>query len=121
MNGKDTLLLDDKYQLISRMSGGFGDAPEHVRLNLKYPLRPYQNEAIARYMYHLDVDKTRDVSRGLRLLFNMATGSGKTMIMAALMIDLYRRGHRKFVFFVNTTNIIEKTRENFLDQSSIKY
>lgn len=121
MNGKDTMLLDDKYQLLSRMSGGFGDAPEYVTLNLKYPLRPYQNEAIARYMYHFDNDKTRDVTRGLRLLFNMATGSGKTMIMAAVMLDLYKRGHRKFVFFVNTTNIIEKTRENFLDQSSIKY
>ena len=121
MNGKDVMLLDDLYQLYSRMSGGFEDAPEHVALNLKYPLRPYQHEAIGRYIYYSDGDKTRDISHGLRLLFNMATGSGKTMIMAALMLDLYKRGCRKFVFFVNTTNIIEKTRENFLDQSSSKY
>lgn len=121
MNNKDTMLLDDVYQLYSRMSGGFGDTPEHIILNLKHPLRPYQDEAIGRYIYHHDSDKTRDINHGLRLLFNMATGSGKTMIMAALMLDLYKRGHRKFVFFVNTTNIIEKTRENFLDQSSSKY
>lgn len=121
MNSKDIMLLDDLYQLYSRMSGGFDDTPEHITLNLRYSLRPYQNEAIGRYIYHYDSDKTRDISHGLRLLFNMATGSGKTMIMAALMLDLYKRGQRKFVFFVNTTNIIEKTRENFLDQSSNKY
>lgn len=121
MNDNDTILLHDKYQLVSQMTGGFDDAPEYITLNLKHALRPYQHEAVGRYMYHHDVDKTRDVSRGLRLLFNMATGSGKTMIMAALMLDLYRRGHRKFVFFVNTNNIIEKTRENFLDQASSKY
>jgi type III restriction enzyme len=121
MNDKDKMLLDDIYQLYGRMSGGFGESPEHITLNLKYPLRPYQHEAIGRYLYHYDNDKTRNSSQGLRLLFNMATGSGKTIIMAALMLDLYKRGHRKFVFFVNTTNIIEKTRENFLDQSSSKY
>jgi type III restriction enzyme len=121
VNNNDTILLHDKYELVSQMTGGFGEAPEHVSLNLKHDLRPYQHEAVGRYMYHHDVDKTRDISRGLRLLFNMATGSGKTMIMAALMLDLYRRGHRKFVFFVNTNNIIEKTRENFLDQASSKY
>lgn len=121
MNDNDTLLLHDKYELVSQMTGGFGAVPEYVTLNLKYPLRPYQDEAIGRYLYHYDSDKTRDVTRGLRLLFNMATGSGKTLIMAALMLDLYRRGHRKFIFFVNTNNIIEKTRENFLEQVSSKY
>lgn len=121
MNDNDTMLLHDKYQLVSQMTGGFGAVPEHITLNLKHELRPYQDEAIGRYLYHFDSDKTRDISRGLRLLFNMATGSGKTMIMAALMLDLYRRGHRKFIFFVNTNNIIEKTRENFLDQASSKY
>ena len=88
MNNNDTILLHDKYELVSQMTGGFGEAPEHVSLNLKHDLRPYQHEAVGRYMYHHDVDKTRDISRGLRLLFNMATGSGKTMIMAALAASL---------------------------------
>jgi type III restriction enzyme len=118
---KDKMLLDDTYQLYSRMSGGFSEVPDHIRLNLKYPLRPYQDEAIGRYLHYSDNDKTRDHAKGLQLLFNMATGSGKTMIMAALLLDLYKRGFNKVVFFVNTTNIIEKTRENFLQQSSSKY
>lgn len=121
MNNQDKMLLDDTYQIYSRMSGGFTGAPDYISENLKHELRPYQQEALGRYLHYFDKDQTRDQSRGLQLLFNMATGSGKTMIMAALLLDLYKRGFNKVVFFVNTTNIIEKTRENFLDGSSNKY
>jgi type III restriction enzyme len=51
----------------------------------------------------------------------MATGSGKTLIMAGLMLYLYEQGYRNFLFFVSSTNIIEKTKDNFLNPSSIKY
>lgn len=121
MNNQDKMLLDDTYQIYSRMSGGFTGAPEYITENLKHELRPYQQEAVGRYLHYYDKDQTRDQSRGLQLLFNMATGSGKTMLMATLLLDLYKRGFNKVVFFVNTTNIIEKTRENFLDGSSNKY
>lgn len=115
------MLKSDEYDILSRFQGGFTSVPDHISLNLRYELRPYQTEAIGRYLYYYDSDKNRDRTRGMQLLFNMATGSGKTMIMAALLLDLYKRGQNKIVFFVNTTNIIEKTRENFLDSSSSKY
>ena len=51
----------------------------------------------------------------------MATGSGKTLIMAGLILYLYEKGYRNFLFFVNSTNIIEKTRDNFLNPLSSKY
>ena len=51
----------------------------------------------------------------------MATGSGKTLIMAANILYLYRLGYRNFIFFVNSTNIIEKTKDNFLNSLSEKY
>jgi type III restriction enzyme len=51
----------------------------------------------------------------------MATGSGKTLIMAGLILYLYEQGYRNFLFFVNSTNIIEKTKDNFLNPASIKY
>ncbi|CAG8818520.1 11188_t:CDS:2, partial [Racocetra persica] len=51
----------------------------------------------------------------------MATGSGKTLIMAGLILYLYQKGYRNFLFFVNSTNIIDKTRDNFLNDTSIKY
>lgn len=115
------MLKSDEYDILSRFQGGFTRVPEHISLNLRHELRPYQTEALGRYLHYYDSDKNRDQTRGMQLLFNMATGSGKTMIMAALLIDLFKRGQNKIVFFVNTTNIIEKTRENFLDSSSSKY
>ena len=51
----------------------------------------------------------------------MATGSGKTLVMAGLIIYLYEQGYRNFLFFVNSTNIIEKTRDNFFNTTSSKY
>src|SRR6185437_472986 len=33
----------------------------------------------------------------------------------------YQQGYRNFLFFVNSTNIIDKTRDNFLNDTSIKY
>jgi type III restriction enzyme len=51
----------------------------------------------------------------------MATGSGKTFVMAGLILYLYQQGFRNFLFFVNSTNIIDKTKANFLDPNSSKY
>ncbi|MDA0062985.1 DEAD/DEAH box helicase family protein [Brachyspira hyodysenteriae] len=31
-------------------------------------------------------------------MFNMATGSGKTLIMASLILYLYEKGYRNFLF-----------------------
>ena len=55
------------------------------------------------------------------LLFHMATGSGKTLVMAGAMLYLYEQGYRNFLFFVDSTNIVEKTRDNFLNPASDKY
>lgn len=89
-------------------------------LNPKFELRPYQVEAFARFVHCLDEDYPGK-ERPLHLLFNMATGSGKTLIMAGLILYLYNKGYRNFLFFVNSTNIIAKTRDNFLNPRSSKY
>lgn len=44
----------------------------------------------------------------------MATGSGKTLLMAAIILEKYKQGERNFIFFVNNANILTKTRDNFL-------
>ena len=91
-------------------------------LNPTFELRPYQVEAFARFIhcYHKDVSGN-PLQRPLHLFFNMATGSGKTLIMAGLILYLYEQGYRNFLFFVNADNIIEKTKDNFLNQESKKY
>ncbi|MFH1030231.1 MAG: DEAD/DEAH box helicase family protein [bacterium] len=51
----------------------------------------------------------------------MATGSGKTFIMAANILYFYKKGYRNFIFFTRLGNIIQKTKANFLDPNSRKY
>jgi len=88
-------------------------------LNPKFELREYQKEALGRFdFYFSEFQKRRFPAQ---LLFHMATGSGKTLIMAANILQLYKQGYRNFIFFVNSVNIIEKTRDNFLNPLSEKY
>lgn len=96
--------------------------PDGITQNLKptYELRPYQVEAFARFIHCLNKDFPGK-RNPLHLLFNMATGSGKTLIMAGLILYLYEQGYRNFLFFVNADNIIEKTKDNFLNANSSKY
>ncbi|MCE0761007.1 DEAD/DEAH box helicase family protein [Marinobacter sp. G11] len=95
--------------------------PDCISNNLasSITLRPYQVTALERYLYYIEDFPHRPSNP--HLLFHMATGSGKTVLMAALIMDLYRRGYRNFLFFVNSAQIIEKTRENFLNPASAKH
>ena len=51
----------------------------------------------------------------------MATGSGKTLIMACCILHLYKLGYRNFLFFSTSNPIIQKTKDNFLNMLSDKY
>ena len=89
-------------------------------LNPAFELRPYQEEAFARFFLCFENNFPGE-GEPLHFLFNMATGSGKTLIMAGLILYLYETGYRNFLFFVNSTNIIEKTKDNFLNPRAAKY
>jgi type III restriction enzyme len=95
--------------------------PEYVinNLNPKFEIRDYQTEALNRFDYYINSFKKR--IRPTQLLFQMATGSGKTLIMAGCILQLHKQGYRNFIFFVGSTNIIEKTKDNFLNPASGKY
>lgn len=95
--------------------------PNSISDNLKYDIRPYQEEAFKRFIYTEMEDFEEKPKRPLHLLYNMATGSGKTLVMAGLILHLYEKGHRNFLFFVNSNNIIQKTKENFLNPNASKY
>ena len=97
------------------------DIPVFVTNNLsqKMPIRPYQIDGLSRFFYYMSEDTEK--KQPVHLLFNMATGSGKTYMMAGSILYLYQQGYRKFLFFVNSKNIIIKTRENFIDSGSSKY
>jgi len=113
--------LSQKLNAVDEMGFLKKEIPDFItgNLNPAFELRPYQVDALARFFFYVDGFQGR--IRPTQLLFHMATGSGKTLIMAAAMLYLYEHGYRNFVFFVNSTNIIEKTRDNFLNPVSSKY
>ena len=104
----------------ARGYGGLKSMPEYIAANLnpRFELRPYQQQAFENFVTYFE---SNNRLKPTQVLFHMATGSGKTLIMAGLMLYLYKQGYRNFLFFVNLTNIVEKTRENFLNSASSKY
>lgn len=101
------LMTDKKYSFV-------GD-----NLNPKLALRDYQKQAFNRFYFYYEGDKKPDSN--IHLAFHMATGSGKTVIMAGLILYLYSQGYRNFLFFVNRRQIVEKTKDNFINAQSSKY
>lgn len=96
--------------------------PEYfaTALNPMMRLRPYQIEAFRYFIAYWENDFEGKAAKP-QLLFHMATGSGKTLIMAGIMLYLYEKGYRNFLFFVNNGNVIEKTKDNFFNSASAKY
>ena len=114
--------LYERMDVLSSFGNLDKEIPDTINQNLnpEFEIRDYQAEAFARFIYCYNEDfPGRENS--LHLLFNMATGSGKTLIMAGLILYLYEEGYRNFLFFVNSTNIIQKTKDNFLNPDAPKY
>ena len=104
-----------------RKAGFSKELPQYIpdNLNPNFELRPYQTAAFENFITYFENDKL--CQKPTQTLFHMATGSGKTLIMAGLMLYLYKQGYRNFLFFVNLSNIVQKTKENFLNSESSKY
>lgn len=105
----------------TRELGFIKGIPKYIPANLnpEFEMRPYQNEAFENFIAYFENDTLPQ--KTTQYLFHMATGSGKTLIMAGLMLYLYKKGYRRFAFFVNSSNILQKTKENFLNSKSSKY
>ena len=88
-------------------------------LSEKFQLRYYQEEAFKYFKCYFETDNLRNNTNSV--LFNMATGSGKTFIMAGLILYLFSKGYNNFLFFVNSNTVINKTKDNFLNFDSDKY
>ncbi|WRF62900.1 DEAD/DEAH box helicase family protein [Helicobacter pylori] len=92
------------------------ELPTHITSNLKKELRDYQKKAIYNYL-----EKRQSHPTQKHFMFEMATGSGKTLVMAGLILECCKQGYQNFIFFVNSTSILEKTKLNFTDSASSKY
>src|SRR5690554_109754 len=112
----DILLQEFGKRAISQV-----EVPAHITDNLRFGQRPYQVEAFQRFILCHSENFEGKPHKPLHLLYNMATGSGKTLVMAGLILHLYEKGYRNFLFFVNSNNIIQKTKDNFLNANASKY
>ena len=112
----DTLLQEFGNREIART-----EVPSYIVDNLKYRITPYQTESFQRYILCYNEEFDAKPNKPFHLLYNMATGSGKTLVMAGLMLYLFEKGYRNFLFFVNSNNIINKTKDNFLNPQASKY
>ncbi len=115
-----TFLFEDIKALREFAPEAYKELPKYVTKNLtqKYSIRPYQELAFRNFITYFESEKCH---KPTQVLFHMATGSGKTLIMAGLILYLYKKGYRNFLFFVNTDNIVQKTKDNFINQTSSKY
>ena len=106
---------------VLRENGYTAELPAYIpeNLNPNFELRPYQVTAFENFVTYFENPKM--CRKPTQTLFHMATGSGKTLIMAGLMLYLYQKGYRNFLFFVNLSNIVNKTKENFLNPASSKF
>lgn len=114
------LFLYEKIDTLHEV-GVSKQVPKYIaeNLNPNFELRPYQEVAFENFITYFESDKL--CQKPTQTLFHMATGSGKTLIMAGLILYLYKHGYRNFLFFVNLSNIVQKTKENFLNNGSNKY
>lgn len=96
---------------------------------LRFPLRPYQLEALSVFqLFWKDgfdsrslkqkaiqqiIEKDGKVLEWPKIGFEMATGSGKTLLMGAVILYLWHKGQRDFLILTPNTILFDKTIENF--------
>lgn len=121
MSDKQEYLYQKIEKKVIANTSWYKSCPDYIASNLRkeLPLRDYQSNAIRNFIsFYEDLSLKNSPTH---VLFQMATGSGKTLLMAGLILYLYKQGYRNFLFFVNTNNIIYKTKDNFLNQFSSKF
>ncbi len=111
-----------KEQIGSKTVAKIG-IPPYITDNLKYSLFDWQKDAIRHFLAfnESEYEFEKPEQSPFHLLFNMATGTGKTLLMASLILYYYKKWYRSFVFFVNQNNIVDKTENNFIDKNHAKY
>ncbi len=117
-------MLYEKIESAKEYIGNI-EIPAYITDNLRYPLYEWQRIALENFLINEGqrekLSNKGEVLVPNHLMFNMATGSGKTLVMAALILYYYKQGFRNFIFFVNQNAILGKTQANFINSSHNKY
>ncbi|MCK5122561.1 MAG: DEAD/DEAH box helicase family protein [Candidatus Pacebacteria bacterium] len=97
------------------------EIPAFIAENIRHNLWRWQKEALENFLTQEKIKEKENNFEPTHLMFNMATGTGKTILMAALILYYYKKGYKHFIFFVNQNNIIDKTENNFINKNHTKY
>ncbi|MCW9715660.1 DEAD/DEAH box helicase family protein [Avibacterium sp. 21-594] len=118
-------VIENERKAVKKYKPELLEMPEFVSKNLKYDFFEWQKSALENFLIFdrtSELDDFPDLkNKPTHLLFNMATGAGKTMMMAALILYYFEKGYRHFLFFVNQNNIVDKTENNFIDPAHAKF
>lgn len=108
--------------------------PDFIKYNIKNEFRYYQKETLENLILLLNSNEnlineiinpfskekeTIEFSKN-HYLFHLATGSGKTLLMAATILYFYKLGYRKYIFFTKQSNLIKKTKNNIIPSYNSK-
>ena len=97
------------------------NTPSYITDNMVHTFRYYQSTAL-RFFHYSQSNSAFQFRNVNHVLFNMATGSGKTDLMAGLILYLYQEyGYQNFLFLVNTNGVLNKTIDNLTNKASDKY
>lgn len=118
-------VIENERKAVKKYKPELLEMPEFITKNLKYDFFEWQKSALENFLIFDCVPELDDFpdlkNKPTHLLFNMATGAGKTMMMAALILYYFEKGYRHFLFFVNQNNIVDKTENNFIDPTHAKF
>lgn len=134
MSKKKKVLLDELEKYVNGIYHQLNDGdilPSYLSNNLKHNLRDYQIFALRNLMIMLKANENKEsetfeVFRNFlnvnQFLFRMATGSGKTNILAASILALYKEKNvQRFIFTTNLKSVLQKTEDNLIHEESEKY
>jgi len=126
----DLVKQDQQYKIaVGSPSPKMIENYDKIQRLLKFALRPYQVEALSAFqLFWKDGFDSRSLKEkteeaGIdddnkeivwnKVGFEMATGSGKTLLMGATILDLWHRGYKDFLILTPNTILFDKTIENF--------
>ncbi len=95
--------------------------PNYITDNLRFPLFKWQEDALQNFLLAEAIKQVENPGTASHYMFNMATGTGKTLVLASTILYYYKQGYRNFIFFVDQNNIVGKTEDNLTDANHHKY
>ena len=87
--------INIQKEALKNFSPEIFEIPKYITDNLKHSLFSWQKEALENFLYYQN-PKSKLKKNPTHPMFNMATGTGKTLLMAASILYYYKQGYRHF-------------------------